>query len=301
MSRLRSLVAICSVSALGLVAGPAVSASGAQPPGKAPAVNRLATNPPPPSQIDRGPRRLVHVRRGGHDHATRTSKDADPEFELVGLVPCARAVRRRPGQDQRQQRRQPGHQQAAGEGVGFGLRRQERLAGGPTTASPVGQETIPFCDRSQFAPMFIGSGFQPKNLACSGAIVDSKVNDEKQGGGVFGGGSAFKVLKPGIDFKTITAPFAQHAGAGAAAAGLRDAAEGRQEPLSRSWPCPSAATTSASPTSPPAASPAPRSTSAPRQLLLPRRPHSGRGRSQPAIAQGQGCRHEGRHQRDRPR
>jgi hypothetical protein len=51
-----------------------------------------------------------------------------------------------------------------------------------TTSNPVGQETNPFCDGSSAAPMFLGSGFEGNNLACSGGIVESVVNDDREGG-----------------------------------------------------------------------------------------------------------------------
>ncbi|NQU37654.1 MAG: hypothetical protein HQ526_08700, partial [Actinobacteria bacterium] len=53
--------------------------------------------------------------------------------------------------------------------------------------APDGTETIPFCHRTATAPMFIGEGWNSKNLACSGAETGSFVSKDNR-------------LKPGIDF-----------------------------------------------------------------------------------------------------
>lgn len=53
-------------------------------------------------------------------------------------------------------------------------------------------ESIPACHRSATAPMFTGWDVNHANLACSGALTESFVND-------------FGQAKPGIDFASITA------------------------------------------------------------------------------------------------
>jgi len=57
--------------------------------------------------------------------------------------------------------------------------------------APDGTETIPFCHRTATAPMFIGEGWNSKNLACSGAKTGSFVSTDNR-------------LKPGIDFADST-------------------------------------------------------------------------------------------------
>lgn len=53
--------------------------------------------------------------------------------------------------------------------------------------APDGRESIPYCHRSATAPMFVGPGWNSKNLACSGAMTTTFVSER---------GNA----KPGIDF-----------------------------------------------------------------------------------------------------
>lgn len=57
--------------------------------------------------------------------------------------------------------------------------------------APNGTETIPYCHRSATAPSMVGSGWNVKNLACSGAMTTSFVNP-------------FDRAKPGIDFAKMT-------------------------------------------------------------------------------------------------
>ncbi len=56
--------------------------------------------------------------------------------------------------------------------------------------SPEGTESIPFCHRSATAPMFVGSGYNVKNLACSGATTASAIDSLGR-------------IKPGIDFVDV--------------------------------------------------------------------------------------------------
>ena len=57
--------------------------------------------------------------------------------------------------------------------------------------APDGKESIPYCHRSATATMFVGQGWNSKNLACSGAMTTSFVNQ-------------YDRAKPGIDFAALT-------------------------------------------------------------------------------------------------
>ncbi len=65
--------------------------------------------------------------------------------------------------------------------------------------SPDGTESIPFCHRTATAPMFIGEGWNSKNLACSGAETQSFLSKDIR-------------LKPGIDFTETTTEAGQMVG-----------------------------------------------------------------------------------------
>ncbi len=56
--------------------------------------------------------------------------------------------------------------------------------------APNGRESIPYCHRSATATMFVGKGWNSKNLACSGAMTTSFVNPAGR-------------AKPGIDFSKL--------------------------------------------------------------------------------------------------
>jgi len=65
--------------------------------------------------------------------------------------------------------------------------------------SPDGTESIPYCHRTATAAMFVGTGWNSKNLACSGAETTSDIGDHNR-------------LKPGIDFVDTLTPWGQMTG-----------------------------------------------------------------------------------------